>query len=86
MQWYERRADAGSYSWNVVSVVGSEALDVSQVDVVWLAQDDATGELLAWATGSWSRDAEAFTKLTVGTTAYGDAQSATSQVAVEEVE
>lgn len=79
LQWYERALVGGSYTWSVVSATGSEAGDVSKVDIVWLAQDDATGELLAWASGSWSRDVKAFVSLTVGTTAYGDKQSALAQ-------
>jgi hypothetical protein len=76
LQWYERQLDKGGYSWDVVSVTGNASGDVSKTDVTWLAQDDETGDLLAWASASWSTDVEAFVSLTVGTTSLGDHQNA----------
>ncbi|PDQ35480.1 MAG: hypothetical protein B5766_05275 [Candidatus Lumbricidophila eiseniae] len=77
LQWYDRALGNGGYTWSVVSVVGSKANDTSKLDVTWLAQDDKSAGLLAWARALWSRDVEAFVSLTVGTTAYGDQQNAT---------
>jgi len=82
MQWYERSLASGNYTWDVASVELNK--DGLTTDVTWLAQDSATDDLLAWATGTFSGDADTFITLTVGTTALGDESSALNALTPEQ--
>lgn len=77
--WYVRYADEarGEYadaslnSWELVSAeprVGSP----ESVGVAWLNRDRSSGELLAWARGTYNADRGTFHSLYVGQTTIGD--------------
>ncbi|HEU5223069.1 MAG TPA: hypothetical protein VFU07_05235 [Candidatus Lumbricidophila sp.] len=76
LQWFDRIPSAGAYRWRVAAVTGSESGSPSLSEVSWLCEDSASGQLLGWAVGTWSKDTKSFTKLTVGTTVTGDQQNA----------
>lgn len=71
----------GSYIWTA-----SRALELTtgtSARVVWELREVATGDLLAWATGIYDGDQEAFTAVTLSTTSYGDARVAPSDSGVD---
>ncbi|KOX14014.1 hypothetical protein [Nocardiopsis sp. NRRL B-16309] len=77
--WYIRYADehrdqyaeASLNSWELVSAtprIGSQGT----VTVAWLNSDASSGDLLAWARGTYDAEAGAFISVSVGQTTIGD--------------
>lgn len=71
---FQQVADPSKYSWRMASVIPSQAGDPSKADVTWLAQDEA-GDLLAWASSTYSYESKNFGQLSVGRTTIGDRHS-----------
>ncbi|MDP9903204.1 hypothetical protein [Arthrobacter bambusae] len=78
LPWYQGKLEAGVCSWEAVSVTPNAGGSPSLTDVTWLCRDSKTDDLLAWASGSWSKDIKAFVSLKVGTTSLGDQRSTTA--------
>lgn len=84
--WYIRYADEDrleyadpeTYQWEVVSVVPTSLDDAGVSDVTWMVTDEQ-GDLLAWATASYSDSDETFYGLRVGQTTIGDRFGAYSE-------
>jgi len=77
LPWYQAKPEASTCSWEAVSVTPSAGGSPSLTDVTWLCRDSKTDDLLAWASGSWSKGVKAFVSLTVGSTSLGDQRSIT---------
>ncbi|MDE3723962.1 hypothetical protein PWG71_21440 [Nocardiopsis sp. N85] len=77
--WYIRYADEGRSeyaeaslnSWELASAV-PRVESPGTVSVAWLNRDGSTGELLAWARGTYDADTGTFHSLYVGQTTIGD--------------
>lgn len=67
-----RAAEPSASVWSLASVIPAEAGDPGRLDVTWLNQDPATGDLLSWATATYFVDEGRFGLLSVGTTTIGD--------------
>ncbi|GAB2481233.1 hypothetical protein [Nocardiopsis aegyptia] len=66
-----RYADASLNSWELVSAT-PRAESPGTVSVAWLNSDESSGDLLAWARGTYDADTEAFHSLYFGQTTIGD--------------
>lgn len=77
--WYVRYADEGRSeyaeaslnSWELASAAPRVG-DPGAVSVAWLNRDDSSGDLLAWARGTYDADTGTFHSLYVGQTTTGD--------------
>lgn len=77
--WYIRYADEGRgeyaeeslNSWELVSAT-PRAGTPGAVSVAWLNRDESSGDLLAWARGTYDAEAGTFHSLYVGQTTIGD--------------
>ncbi|WP_017544030.1 hypothetical protein [Nocardiopsis prasina] len=77
--WYSRHADETRTdyadptlnSWELVSTTPRTG-SASVVDVAWLNRDASTGDVLAWARGTFSGDTGRFHSLQVGRTSIGE--------------
>ena len=65
-------SEPSASTWTVESLAPSTSGDPTMTDVTWLCKDSTTGDLLAWATASFSSERHDFNRLTVGTTSTGD--------------
>ncbi|OLT27044.1 hypothetical protein BJF83_19530 [Nocardiopsis sp. CNR-923] len=77
--WYIRYTDenrseyaqASLNSWELVSAT-PRVESPATVSVAWLNRDESSGDLLAWARGTYDADMEAFHSLYFGQTTIGD--------------